>query len=139
MRRLRWSEVVCDSRKSPFSFMSARGLVEQLDGAGTRIGDKRRLDAEDMADQFGREYRCDRTRGHEPPLVQDRQPVACTGREIEVVQCHQDGQSQLVKQSKEVQLMTDVEMVCGLVENQDLRLLCERSCDKHALPFSTRQ
>ena len=75
----------------------------------------------DAGDKIGRQDFGERTAGHKPPGLHDADAVAFQ-RLVEIVQRDQRRHPQLAHQPQDRQLLVDVEVICRLVHDNDVRL-----------------
>ena len=98
------------------------------------------VDAKDGGDVVGREAFASGALVLYAALMEEEQAVAVLPRHVEVVDDEEDGLVLLaVDVAQEVEyleLVGDVEVGDGLVEEQDGGLLCQRTCYHHTLQFS---
>lgn len=114
-------------------------VEEELDGAGDRVPYGVGADAEHVGEQLGPEYVERRTRRDDPAVRDHVQEVAVGGGEIQVVERRQHGEAARPDQGEDVQLVGDVEVVGGLVEDEDLGSLGESAGDEDALFLAAGQ
>ena len=76
-----------------------------------------------------------RTQRHHLSAIHDRQAITGQGL-IEVVQGDDGGDRQLMHEPENLQLPLDIQMIGRLIQQQDLRPLCQGPGDVRALTFS---
>ena len=121
--------VTADPRTVCAPFSSAeRKLTFSVGGAmGAEVLELLPLgaDAEHPEQQRRCEHLLREARGHDAARIQHDDLVAVRRREVEVVQGHHRGDPQAPDQREQLQLVADVEVVGGLVEDEDPRGLRE--------------
>ena len=90
-------------------------------------------------DETGFEDLARRADGDEGAFVQHPDAVARGGGEVEVVQDEQDGDAGLADQGQQADLVADVEVVGGFVQDQHAGLLDEAAGHEHPLAFTAGQ
>lgn len=98
---------------------------QQLRHAAGGVAHDVRADVEDLLEDFRGEHFRRFAAAHHPAVVEDVQAVAVGGGEVEVVQDGQDGDAEPADDVEDGQLVADVEVVGGFVQDEDLRLLGE--------------
>src|SRR5207247_7190155 len=81
--------------------------------------------------------------GNEPASIEEQEPVGVLRREREVVHRAQHREAAVtakrVDELERLLATTDVQRAGRLVEQQERRLLCERSCEHRPLSLAARQ
>ncbi len=108
-------------------------VEQELDGAGDGMPYAVRADAEHVGQKVGSGARRAGAGGDDAAPVDDVEDVAVGGGEVEVVQRGQDAQAAVADQAEDVQLVGDVQVVGGFVEDQHPRLLGEGAGDEDPL------
>lgn len=93
--------------------------------------------AEDLVQEVAGDDLLDGPGGHESSMVEDGEPVARGGSEVQVVEHHQHGEAAVAEVAQQLDLVTDVKVVRGFVQDQHLWLLDQGAGDPDPLPFTT--
>ena len=94
------------------------------------------VDAEDVAYELWGEYVVGLTVCDEAPSGHDGKAIARRGGEIEIVEHDEHGELCCRQVREHVDLVTHIEVVRRLVEDEYRRLLCKCPCDEYALAFT---
>lgn len=104
-----------------------------------RMAIDERGDAEHIAQQCIGQHVGRRAGRDDAPVREHVKPVAVRGREIEIVNRRERGDAEAPHAREQFELVTEIEVVGRLVEEQQFGLLNKRARQQRALLFSTRQ
>ena len=98
-----------------------------------------RLQAEHLLQQLDGEHLGEHADDHQTALVEHAEAVAEGRRQIQIMEAGQDRQTQCLDLAKQFELVTQVEVVGRLVEDQQLRLLHQSTNEQGALLLTARE
>ena len=73
------------------------------------------------------------------PCREDSHCIAVSSGEVEIMQCNKHGASSPAHQLEQLQLMSDIEMICRLIQDQYRRVLSQCASEKDALLLTSRE
>src|SRR5260221_7431831 len=107
--------------------------------AGARIVVAIDHDAVDGREQYRIEHRISWAERLYAPAVDEADAVAPARRNVDVVERRDDGDTKRRRDVQQFELMTDIEMIGWLVEDQERRVLRKRPGEQDPLSFAARQ
>ena len=93
----------------------------------------------DFLNHFRSKHFCWCAAGFQDPILQNINPVAVCSCNIQVMNCRNHGYIQRFYQLHQHNLVSNIQMIGGLIQNQCRGLLCKGTGENDSLLFASRQ